>query len=79
MLRVDPRQRPRLAEIIKNLKDRIDEARLNGWLGKVEGLHVSLDAAQTKLAALDRSMRRRNGVMDLSIPAVPATPRPTTS
>lgn len=33
MLRVDPRQRHRLAEIIANLGDRITEARASGWLG----------------------------------------------
>jgi integrase len=54
MLRVDPTQRRRLAEIITNLGERISEARLNGWLGEVEGLRVSLRAAQDKLAALDR-------------------------
>ncbi len=42
MLRVDPRQRHRLAEIIANLGDRITEARANGWLGEVQGLQVSL-------------------------------------
>ena len=31
MLRMDPRQRGRLVEIIRNLEDRIGEARLNGW------------------------------------------------
>jgi hypothetical protein len=54
MLRVDPQQRPRLVEIIRNLGDRITEARHNGWLGEVDGLQVSLNAARAKLAALDR-------------------------
>jgi integrase len=54
MLRVDPHQRHRLAEIITNLGERVREARLNGWLGEVEGLQISLRAAGDKLAALDR-------------------------
>lgn len=37
MLRLDPHQRPRLVEIIRNLAERITEARMNGWLGEVQG------------------------------------------
>jgi hypothetical protein len=37
MLRVDPRQRQRLSEIVRNLTERIAEARLDGWLGEVQG------------------------------------------
>jgi hypothetical protein len=40
MLRVEPSQRPRLEAIIRNLADRIAEARGYGWLGEVEGLKV---------------------------------------
>ncbi|WP_327047113.1 site-specific integrase [Microbispora sp. NBC_01189] len=54
VLQVDPRQRPRLTEIIHNLRDRITEARTNGWLGEVEGLQISLEAAKAKLAGLNR-------------------------
>ncbi|MFI0410692.1 hypothetical protein [Actinomadura sp. 3N508] len=57
MLRVDPRQQRRLAEIIDNLKRRIDEARDHRWLGEVQGLQVSLEAAKTKMAALVRAER----------------------
>lgn len=75
MLRVVPRQRPRLIEIIRNLDDRITEARMNNWLGEVEGLKVSLDAAKRKLASLDRSIERSRrahsaGPTDLGIPVV---------
>src|SRR3979411_2388167 len=42
LLRPDPAQRPRLLEIRDNLTARIDEARREGWLGEVEGLHISL-------------------------------------
>jgi integrase len=58
MLRVDPKQRPRLIEIIRNLTDRIEEAQMNGWLGEVEGLNVSLTAAKDKLTSLIRSEER---------------------
>lgn len=61
MLRVDPRQKPRLQEIIANLTDRINEARGNGWLGEVEGLKTSRAAAENKLAALNRSIRNKPG------------------
>jgi hypothetical protein len=57
MLRVDPEQRARLAEIIDNLQARLNQARDKGWLGEVQGLQVSLDAATNKLSRLDRSQR----------------------
>lgn len=60
MLRVDPAQRHRLEEIARNLRDRIEEARINGWLGEVQGLQISLDAAGRKLAALDRLARTQS-------------------
>jgi hypothetical protein len=44
-----------------------------GWLGEVEGLHVSLAGAQGKLAQLDRRTRNRTTV-DLDIPAVARKP-----
>ena len=72
MLRVSPQQRPRLTEIIHNLRERITEARMNGWLGEVQGLEVSLEAAKRKLASLDRSIERnrRTGPTDLGMPAI---------
>jgi integrase len=71
MLRPDPAARGRLAEIIKNLADRIAEARINGWLGEVEGLQVSLTAARAKLATLDRTARNNaSGTADLGMPSV---------
>jgi hypothetical protein len=70
MLRPDPAARSRLVEIIRNLADRIAEARINGWLGEVEGLQVSLTAARAKLATLDRTARNTTqGTADLGIPA----------
>ena len=58
MLRVDSKQRNRLVEIIRSLDERIKEARMNGWLGEVQGLQTSLDAAAKKLVALDRTVAR---------------------
>ena len=54
-LRVDPRERDRLAAIIANLKERIREAESNGWTGEVNGLTVTHAAAVNKLVGLDRS------------------------
>jgi hypothetical protein len=54
MLRIDPRQRPRLMAI-HNLSERITKAKQNSWHGEVEGLRVSQEAAQAKPSALDRS------------------------
>ena len=53
LLRPDPGSRQRLIEIRDNLRDRIDEAHREGWLGEVDGLQVSLAGAQQKLAQLD--------------------------
>lgn len=44
-------------EIRDNLVARIEEAEREGWLGEVEGLQVSLAAAQDKLAQLDKPSR----------------------
>jgi len=77
MLWPDPAQRHRLAEICDNLTARITEAHQKGWLGEVEGLHVSLAGATEKLAQIDRS-RRGASTADLGIPAFPrpAPPQP---
>jgi integrase len=78
MLRVSPTQRPRLVEIIRNLTDRITEARMNGWLGEVQGLQVSIEAAKSKLTNLDRSLERirtnqNNKTTDLGTPIIPTS------
>jgi hypothetical protein len=70
MLRVDPRQRHRLAEIIANLGDRITEARASGWLGEVQGLQASLGAARAKMASLAKADRARANATDLGIPTI---------
>jgi hypothetical protein len=44
---------------------------MNGWLGEVQGLQVSLDTAATKLATLDRIRDRPNpGPVPLGIPVI---------
>jgi site-specific recombinase XerD len=72
VLRVDPRKRERLAEIVHNLADRITEARMNGWLGEVDGLTVSLHAAAAKLADLDRTIARARdgGPVSIGMPVL---------
>ncbi|MFF4591468.1 hypothetical protein [Amycolatopsis sp. NPDC001319] len=79
MLHVDPRQRGRLVEIVSNLRDRITGARLNGWLGEVEGLATSLSAATTKLADLDRALERagNGGPVTIGMPALRTSPSRT--
>ena len=60
-----------MVEIIANLKDRIQEARLNDWLGEIEGLNVSLEAASRKLVSLDRMRdRQSSGPVNLGIPVI---------
>jgi site-specific recombinase XerD len=79
MLRVDPRQRPRLAEIIANLNDRIAEARINGWRGEIEGLQVSRDAATAKLLNIDRGRpSTRANITELGIPVIRGDQEPKT-
>jgi hypothetical protein len=55
MLRPDPAQQHRLEEIIASLTERITEATERGWLGDVDGLQVSLNAAQQKLVQMRRT------------------------
>lgn len=70
-LRVDLRARPRLVEIIANLRDRIREAELNGWRGEVTGLQVSLHEASRKLTRLDRAASQYTaGPVNLGIPTI---------
>lgn len=78
MLRVDPKQRSRLVEIVNSLGERIQEARMNGWLGEVQGLQTSRDAAARKLVALDRTIaqvQQAPGPTNLGIPTITGAPR----
>ncbi|MCX5107191.1 hypothetical protein OOK13_01260 [Streptomyces sp. NBC_00378] len=77
VLQIDPRRRSRLIEIIQNLRDRVREARANGWLGEVEGLQVSLDAANAKLHSLKRTPADgRPQLVDLGMPLFTDPPSP---
>ncbi len=69
LLRIDPAQRGRLADIRDNLLARIAEAEREGWTGEAEGLKVSLAAANNKLAQADTAAARRSGAVGLGIPA----------
>lgn len=66
MLRPDPAQQDRLEEILANLHARLAEAHQQGWQGEIEGLEISIGAADQKLA----SMRRSRTSTDLGMPAV---------
>ena len=71
LLRVEPGQRQRLADIRGNLTARISEAQREGWLGEAEGLKVSLAAAEAKLAQVDGLIARRRNVVSLGMPSFP--------
>jgi hypothetical protein len=60
-----------LAAIIDNLRDRIEEVRLNGWQGEVQGLSTSLGNAVQKLVSLNRTRERQEtGPVNLGIPVI---------
>ena len=65
LLRPDPNQLGRLEEIRINLVARIDEANLKGWAGELEGLHISLAAADLKL---DQMRRDHNVTVSVAAP-----------
>jgi hypothetical protein len=69
LLRIDPAQRHRLEDIRDNLHARIAEAEREGWTGEAEGLRVSLDAANNKIAQADLTEARRAENINLGIPA----------
>jgi integrase len=69
LLRVDPAQRQRLADIHDNLTARIAEAEREGWLGEGEGLRVSLAATKDKLAQIDNTLTRHTTAVALGIPS----------
>lgn len=70
LLRPEPAQRHRLVEIRDNLVARIKEANEHGWYGDIEGLNVSLAAAQQKLAQIEEIITRRSSV-HLGMPSFP--------
>jgi hypothetical protein len=68
-LRPDPTQRHRLVEIRDNLEARIIEAKREGWLGEVEGLHVSYSGVKDKLAQIDATLHRKSTATELGTPS----------
>lgn len=66
MLRPDPLQRPRLEELIEALMNRKIEAEERGWLGELEGIEISLNAARDKLVQMSTQV-------SLGLPAFPST------
>ena len=77
MLRVDPQQCQRLVDIITNLRQRVTEATERGWLGEVQGLQISLEAASAKLTAVDRITGTAAGPTLLGHPTFPGRPEHT--
>ena len=69
LLRPDPDERGRLAQILDNLQARIAEAETHRWFGEAEGLKVSLAGARSKLAQMDQISVRRNTAVNLGIPS----------
>jgi len=69
LLRPDPAERPRLAQIRDNLLARVTEAETQRWFGEAEGLKVSLAGARDKLAQMDQISARRNTAVQLGIPS----------
>ncbi|HZC99771.1 MAG TPA: hypothetical protein VFA46_06135 [Actinomycetes bacterium] len=75
MLHPDPLQEARLLGIITNLQDRLAEANERGWLGEVEGLQASLDAARHKLEQM-RKLLAQPPVVPLGTPTIWRLGRP---
>ena len=57
LLRIDPNQQPRLEEIRVSLVNRRQEAVERGWTGEIDGLEITLAAADRKLASLTSEPR----------------------
>lgn len=80
LLRVDPRQRPRLQEIRVSLTGRLREAHERGWAREIDGLEVSLAAANDKLVHIcDKRASGLSSPIDPTPPASPATAPGATS
>ncbi|MFF8868149.1 tyrosine-type recombinase/integrase [Streptomyces sp. NPDC015139] len=69
VLVVDFSDMPRMVEIRDNLLDRIAEAEREGWLGEVEGLSVSVSAAEEKIARLEARQAQKASPIFLGVPS----------
>ncbi|WP_254646007.1 hypothetical protein [Streptomyces malaysiensis] len=63
---------PRLEEIHANLRDRLQEAKEQGWLGEVAAIEASLAAAEQKLTAM-RDLATQHTTVHLGMPDFRAT------
>ncbi|GAA2986892.1 MULTISPECIES: hypothetical protein [Streptomyces] len=72
LLQPDPAQKRRLDEIIVNLHERLAEAHERGWLGEVEGLEMTIAAAEQTLASMSRQI-------NLGMPVIPPRRHPDPS
>ncbi|MFE3202385.1 integrase [Embleya sp. NPDC059237] len=70
VLIVGPDEKPRLEQIRDNLVARIAEAEREGWLGEIEGLSVSLAAAEEKVARLETQKERAASPVLLGFPTI---------
>ncbi|MGW1238489.1 tyrosine-type recombinase/integrase [Streptomyces bobili] len=70
VLIVGPEEKPRLEVIRDNLSDRIAEAEREGWLGEVEQLSVSRDAADEKIEQIEAQQKRKDSPIFLGIPEI---------
>jgi hypothetical protein len=52
MLQVDPREIGRLAELVKNLEDRLEEAEIHGWSRENEGIKPAWKRARPSSSPL---------------------------
>lgn len=70
MLRVDPRMLPRLEELEADLFDRRARAEVEGWLGEIEGIDLTLTFLRDKRQQAKRLAR--NAPVHLGLPIIRA-------
>lgn len=75
VLRPDPAQLSRLREVHTNLIARLAEAHERGWAGEVNGLEVSLAAAEQKLDQMRRSATSTTASTSVTLGPTPPTPK----
>ncbi|MFF4345260.1 tyrosine-type recombinase/integrase [Kitasatospora sp. NPDC001540] len=73
MLHVNPKMLPRLNELEHDLLDRRQRAEVEGWIGEIEGIDLTLTFLRGKRD--EASRRSRRPVVDLGLPR----PRPSLS
>ncbi|MCD9145440.1 hypothetical protein [Streptomyces albireticuli] len=76
LIQPDPAQKHRLDEIIVNLRERLSEAHERGWLGEVEGLEITIAAAEHKLAGMTRQINPLRARRPTATPTRPVLKKP---